>query len=109
MWAGIAAARVGERRLLDLVERYGVETFLAALDHFMDYGEEVAQADAAASCRRGRSRSRKSRTAGQVYKVTVEITDEEFVVDLRDNPDQDARAEQRLDGTARSSPRRWSS
>ncbi|MGH3050880.1 MAG: hydantoinase B/oxoprolinase family protein, partial [Gaiellaceae bacterium] len=39
MWAGIAAARVGERRLLDLVARYGLDTFVTALDHFMDYGE----------------------------------------------------------------------
>ena len=27
---------------------------------------------------------------GAVYSVTFEITDDEFVVDLRDNPDQDA-------------------
>ena len=27
--------------------------------------------------------------SGAVYSVTVQITDEEFVVDLRDNPDQD--------------------
>ncbi len=26
---------------------------------------------------------------GLVYKVTIEITDDEFIVDLRDNPDQD--------------------
>ena len=31
MWAGIAAARVGERRIVELVEKYGVETFGAAL------------------------------------------------------------------------------
>ena len=43
MWAGIAAARVGERRLLELVERYGVETFLTALEQFMDFGEQVAR------------------------------------------------------------------
>ena len=28
--------------------------------------------------------------SGQVYTVTVEITDDEFIVDLRGNPDQDS-------------------
>ncbi len=42
MWAGIAAARVGERRILELVGKYGLETFNTALQVFMDYGEQVA-------------------------------------------------------------------
>ena len=88
MWAGIAAARVGERRILELVERYGVETFLAALDHFMDYGEQVAKRTLA-ELPKGTFTLEETQDSGQVYKVTVEITDEEFVVDLRDNPDQD--------------------
>src|SRR5882724_3656926 len=43
MWAGIAAARVGERRILDLVGKYGLDTFTAALGLFMDHGEAVAR------------------------------------------------------------------
>src|SRR5207253_3077189 len=42
MWAGIAAARVGERRVLELITKYGLDTFLTALDLFMDYGEQVS-------------------------------------------------------------------
>ncbi len=45
------------------------------------------------------SRSPRSRTAGRSTRVTVEITDDEFVVDLRDNPDQDT-------GPNNASPRR---
>jgi N-methylhydantoinase B len=88
MWAGIAAARVGERRLLELVERYGVETFLAALDHFMDYGEEVAKRTLQ-ELPKGTFSVEEEQDSGQVYTVAVTITDDEFVVDLRDNPDQD--------------------
>ncbi len=88
LWAGIAAARVGERRLLELVDRYGVETFLAALDHFMDYGEEVARRTLE-ELPKGTFTLAEEQDSGQVYTVTVTITDEEFVVDLRDNPDQD--------------------
>jgi N-methylhydantoinase B len=88
LWAGIAAARVGERRLLEVVDRYGVDTFLVALDHFMDYGEEVARRTLQ-ELPKGTFTLAEEQDSGQVYSVTVTITDEEFVVDLRDNPDQD--------------------
>src|SRR6185503_8849682 len=41
MWAGIAAARVGERRILELTRRYGAGTFVDALAFFLDRGEHV--------------------------------------------------------------------
>ncbi len=88
LWAGIAAARVGERRLLELVDRYGVDTFLVALDRFMDYGEEVARRTLE-ELPKGTFTLAEEQDSGQVYTVTVTVTDEEFVVDLRDNPDQD--------------------
>jgi N-methylhydantoinase B len=88
LWAGIAAARVGERRLVELVDRYGVDTFLVALDHFMDYGEEVAKRTLE-ELPKGTFTLAEEQDGGQVYSVTVTITDEEFVVDLRNNPDQD--------------------
>jgi N-methylhydantoinase B len=88
MWAGIAAARVGERRILELVEKYGLETFTTALRVFMDYGEEVARR-ALAELPKGTFRLEEEQDSGAVYSVTFEITDDEFVVDLRDNPDQD--------------------
>jgi N-methylhydantoinase B len=89
MWAGIAAARVGERRIVELVRRYGLETFTAALSTFMDYGERVALR-ALESLPKGRFSLAEEQDSGAVYSATVEITDDEFVVDLRDNPDQDA-------------------
>jgi N-methylhydantoinase B len=88
MWAGIAAARVGERRILDLVAKYGLETFVTALDLFMDYGEQVAR-HALTGLPKGTFTLEEEQDSGAVYKVTVEITDDEFLVDLRDNPDQD--------------------
>jgi N-methylhydantoinase B len=88
MWAGIAAARVGERRIVELVDRYGVETFQAALRSFMDYGEQVALR-ALAELPKGTFTLAEEQDSGVVYSVTFEMTDDEFVVDLRDNPDQD--------------------
>jgi len=89
MWAGIAAARVGERRILELVDKYGAETFTTALRVFMDYGEQVARR-ALAELPKGRFSLEEEQDSGAVYSVTFEIADDEFIVDLRDNPDQDA-------------------
>lgn len=88
MWAGIAAARVGERRILDLVRKYGLDTFTTALRTFMEYGEQVARR-ALADLPKGSFTLAEEQDSGALYTVTVEITDDEFVVDLRDNPDQD--------------------
>ena len=88
MWAGIAAARVGERRILDLVAKYGLDTFTAALRTFMDYGEQVALR-ALRGLPKGRFTLEEEQDSGVVYNATIEIGDDEFVVDLRDNPDQD--------------------
>jgi N-methylhydantoinase B len=89
MWAGIAAARVGERRILDLVDKYGRDTFVTALEVFMDYGEQVALRSLE-GLPKGRFELEEEQDSGAVYKVVVEIKDDEFVVDLRENPDQDA-------------------
>jgi N-methylhydantoinase B len=88
MWAGIAAARVGERRILELVTKYGRGTFTAALRAFMDYGEQVALA-ALRDLPKGRFSLEEEQDSGAIYSATVEITDQELIVDLRDNPDQD--------------------
>jgi N-methylhydantoinase B len=88
MWAGIAAARVGERRILELVMKYGRSTFTAALGAFMEYGEQVALA-ALRDLPKGRFSLEEEQDSGAIYSATVEITDQELIVDLRDNPDQD--------------------
>ena len=87
MWAAIAAARIGERRLAELARKYGTATFTTALNHFMDYGEEVSRAGLA-RLPKGRFELAEDQDDGQVHKVAIEITDDAFTVDLRDNPDQ---------------------
>ena len=89
LWAGIAAARVGDRRILDLVARYGCETFAEALRLSFDRGEQTARR-AIAAVPDGRYALREEQDSGVVYSVAIEIAGDEIVVDLRDNPDQDA-------------------
>jgi N-methylhydantoinase B len=88
MWAGIAAARVGERRLLELVDKYGLDTFVTALREFIEYGEQVAL-KALSELPKGRFSLDEEQDSGARYHVAIEITDDEFVVDLTENPDQD--------------------
>jgi N-methylhydantoinase B len=89
LWAGIAAARVGERRIIELVRKYGQDTFVLALSSFMDYGEQVARRELG-GLPKGRFSLSEEQDSGAVYSVTVEITNDAFTVDLRENPDQDA-------------------
>ncbi len=89
LWAGIAAARVGERRILDLVRRHGVETLEEALRHSLDQGERVTL-QALADLPAGRYTIAEEQDSGVEYRASVEIAPDRIVVDLRDNPDQDA-------------------
>jgi len=43
MHAGVAAARVGEKRILELVSRYGRGSVLKAMDELLDYGERMTR------------------------------------------------------------------
>src|SRR3954451_13285854 len=88
LWAGIAAVRLGERRILELAGKYGVGLYLEAVEAYMDYGEQAAR-HALAGLPKGRFELEELQDGGQVYKAVVEISDDAFVVDVRDNPDQD--------------------
>jgi N-methylhydantoinase B len=87
LWAGVAAARIGARRIEDIVRKYGSDTFERALQSFLDHGEQVVLKGLAA-LPKGRFSLEEEQDSGLVYKVAIEITDTEFIVDLRDNPPQ---------------------
>ncbi len=88
VWAAVASVRIGARRLEGLAEKYGAETFVRAMDAFMDFGEASARSELAALPRGVFSLS-EPQDDGRVFNVEITISDERFVVDLRDNPDQD--------------------
>jgi len=87
LWSGVAAVRIGERRLVELVRKYGVGTFQTAIRSFMDYGEQVSL-KALESLPKGRFELAEEQDDGSVFKVAIEITDKAFIVDLSYNPDQ---------------------
>jgi N-methylhydantoinase B len=88
LWAGVASIRAGEKRVLEMVRKYGKEAFLHAVDAYMDYGEQVTLA-ALKKLPHGVFTLAEEQDSGAVYKVTIEIRDDKFIVDLRENPDQE--------------------
>lgn len=88
LWAAIAAVRIGARRLTELATKYGVATFETAMEGFMTFGEKVTLSTLA-SLPHGTFALDEEQDDGRVYNVKVTISPTEFVVDLRDNPDQD--------------------
>lgn len=45
MHAGVAAARVGAKRIMEIVEKYGCDAVLHAMDELLDYGERMTLAE----------------------------------------------------------------
>ena len=88
VWAAVASVRVGTLRLEGLAEKYGVETFIHAMERFMEFGEATARAELA-KLPKGTFELSEPQDDGKTYNVKVTITGSEFIVDLRDNPDQD--------------------
>jgi N-methylhydantoinase B len=88
LWAGVASIRVGERRVQEIATKYGKEVFIHALEEYMDYGEQVSLS-ALKRLPKGKFTLREEEDNRQYFNVTVEIRDDEFIVDLSDNPDQD--------------------
>lgn len=88
VWAAIASVRIGTRRLSELATKYGTETFLTAMDSFMEFGRKTALAELK-KLPKGTFELSEEQDDGRIYNLKVTITDQEFIVDLRDNPDQD--------------------
>lgn len=88
LWAAIASVRIGARRLTELAGKYGVETFENAMDSFMDFGEQVSYRELA-KLPHGTFELTEEQDDGRLYNAKITISATEFVVDLRDNPEQD--------------------
>jgi len=86
MWAGVASVRAGERRLKEVVAKYGRAAFLSALEDSMDLAERVSLR-ALAKLPKGRFTLEEPQDDGVTYRVTIDVTETEMVVDMRDNPD----------------------
>jgi len=87
VWAAISSTRIGVKRLLEMAEKYSTPTFEVAMSSFMDFGERVSRTELA-NLPKGVFELSEEQDDGQIFNVKVTITDDDFIVDLRDNPDQ---------------------
>ena len=92
--AALGAARIGERRLTTLVERYGAETIAEFVREWLDYSERrmthaIRALPAGRLTAAGRHESLPGLPDGVPVKVVVEVKPAEGIVevDLRDNID----------------------
>jgi len=98
-WAGVASMRAGEKRLHAIVEKYGRGAVLFAISDYIALGESMAF-EALKGLKKGDYKATETLDDGRKVHVTVSITDDEFLVDLRGNPAQTATAmNSSLDGT----------
>lgn len=88
VWAAIASVRIGARRLEELAAKYGTQTFKAGMESFMDFGEQAALAELK-KLPKGTFELSEEQDDGRIFNVKITLTDDEMIVDLRDNPDQD--------------------
>lgn len=98
MWYGdhlaaVGAARIGERRLLELVERYGLPLIKAFVSQWLDYAEErMATAVASLPTARLHGMSIHDALSPDTDPIEVNVAVDvdpgggRIVVDLRDNP-----------------------
>lgn len=88
LWAAIASVRRGRKRILELANRYGVDVFLHAMDKFMEFGRSSSLLGLS-KIPHGSFSISEEQDDGRVFNVKIDISKDSFVVDLRDNPDQD--------------------
>ncbi len=93
--AGVGSTRVGERRLLGLAEKYGVEQIEQFVDEWMAYGSR-RMAEEIKTLPEGTYENETTldplpfapNGVTVKIKLTIDHGAEEIVVDLQDNPDQ---------------------
>ena len=88
MWSAISSIRVGEKRILDIANKYGKKVFTQSVDLFMNYGEQ-ASLDALKNIPAGTYHGEDLLDDGRKIQVDVTINEKEVIVDLRNNPEQD--------------------
>ena len=89
LWAQVSASRRAGRGLERLAEDFGVDAFREAVADMFEEGELRARRGLA-GLPAGTYRIAEEQDDGAVWKAEIRISQEEFEVDLRDNPQQRA-------------------
>ncbi len=86
-WAGVASMRAGEKRLQAIVEKYGKGAVEFAIEDYIFLGEAVSRR-ALRELPKGEFSATETLDDGRIVRATIKITEDEFIADLRGNPEQ---------------------
>lgn len=86
-WAGIAAARVGERAIQELLKKYGKHYFLLAINQYLLHAEQLTM-HGLRKLQSGVYTFAEEQDDDQTFQVTITIQNDKFIVDLTKNPNQ---------------------
>lgn len=87
-WAAVASLRLGEKRIQQVCEKYSKVSFLFAIEDYLDTAEQRVRR-ALSKLPRGKFEARDQLDSGQELTVSITVTDNDFIVDLTNNPVQD--------------------
>lgn len=87
LWAQVAAGRRAETRIRQLVADYGMDAYGAALEALFEEGERRGRAGLA-ELPHGTWSIEERQDDGALWKASVTISADRFLVDIRDNPAQ---------------------
>lgn len=87
LWAQIAALRLGSTRIIELADKYGVETYLSAVKGYLEFGEKMARA-VISNLPDGRYEIQDLQDDGSTLDVYMEVINDELIIDLTNAPQQ---------------------
>ena len=86
MWAQIAALRLGSKRIIELAEKYGIDTYIDAVDSYLEYGEKMAR-HAISQLPDGHYKINDPQDDGSFLSVEMTVKNDELIVDLTSAPE----------------------
>jgi N-methylhydantoinase B len=87
MWAQIAALRLGAKRIVELVDKYGIDTYVSALDGYLNFGEQMARATIS-KLPDGHYKIQDLQDDGTTLNVSMEVIADELIINLTKAPEQ---------------------
>jgi N-methylhydantoinase B len=87
LWAAVASVRKGAQRIERVAATYDTNPFSLALADYYDYAERQARAGLA-QLPKGRLELEETMDDGTIWRAAIDISDDTFVVDLREAPDE---------------------